>query len=111
MGIQVTWTGDDIDIVDATEKGLQDGADYLMGESDDIAPIDEGDLIRSHIAVAQGTMAAVGYNSVYAARQHEEIDWNHKNGRQAKYLEKALNHNANEILEVIAEGIKDALGS
>lgn len=32
----------------------------------------------------------VSFNTVYAARQHEEVEWNHPLGGEAKYLERPL---------------------
>lgn len=110
MGIEFRWDGDDIDIDNASEQGLQAGADLLLDESNRIAPIETGDLIRSGRAVANADEAAVGYSSIYAARQHEEVTWRHDAGREAKFLEKSLNRHSDAILDAIAEEIKDALG-
>jgi len=43
------------------------------------------------------------YNEEYAARQHEEIDWNHPNGRQAKYLERPFHQNIDKWQEIAKE--------
>lgn len=109
MGIELRWDGDSIDLDTAAEQALQAGADLLLDESNRIAPIETGDLIRSGRAIANSEEAAVGYNSVYAARQHEEVTWRHDAGRQAKYLETALNHNSARILDAIADEIKGHL--
>lgn len=109
MGVQIEWNDDELDIDDAAKRGLQAGADLLLDESNRKVPLETGDLERSGVAVASGNEAAVGYSSVYAARQHEELGWNHKGKGEAKYLENALNNNANEILEAIADEIRDAL--
>lgn len=109
MGIELRWDGDSIDLDTAAEQALQAGADLLLDESNRIAPIETGDLIRSGRAIANSEEAAVGYNSVYAARQHEEVTWRHDAGREAKFLEKSLNRHSDAILDAIAEEIKDAL--
>ena len=111
MGIEIRWDGDNIDddLDSVTEQGLQAGADLLLDESNRIAPIETGDLIRSGRAIANSEEAAVGYNSVYAARQHEELGWRHDSGREAKFLEKSLNRHSDRILDAIAEEIRDAL--
>lgn len=109
MGIQISWN-DDHDIDDTTaEKALQAGADLLLDESNRRVPHEYGDLERSGTAVASGNEAAVGYSSVYAARQHEELGYTHKGKGEAKYLEKALNQESNRILDAIADEIRDAL--
>jgi len=47
-----------------------------------------------------------GFNTPYAARQHEEILWKHPQGGEAKYLEKPLKQQANDYARNIATAIK-----
>lgn len=109
MSIEFSWN-DDLDIDDEiAERGLQAGADLLLDESNRIAPIETGDLIRSGRAVANGDEAAVGYSSPYAARQHEELGYRHDAGRQAKFLESSLRRHSERIVDAVAEEIRDAL--
>lgn len=110
MPVQVRWNGPD-GIAAAVERGLQAGADLLLDESNRKAPIEEGNLIRSGVAKAQGDEAAVGYNTPYAVRQHEELGWQHDAGREAKFLENAQRNHANEIQAAIADEIRQALGT
>lgn len=93
----------------AATRGLQAGADLLLDESNRLAPIETGDLIRSGTATADSETAEVGYSSPYAARQHEELGYRHDSGRQAKFLETAMHHNADRINEAIADEFRDAL--
>ena len=53
----------------------------------------------SEITIYLGTAGIV-----YAARQHEEITWNHPKGGEAKYLENALN----ELLPTLMKWLQDA---
>ena len=105
--------------------------DSLHGKSQDRAPIEEGTLRASgevafivngtryegEGAFAQALAAAlaaataglhvdakveVSYNTIYAARQHEELDWHHPRGGQAKYLESVLHEDAARYTAVIA---------
>lgn len=105
------WNDDDILalIEEAVARGLQAGADLLLDESNRLAPIETGDLIRSGRAVADEEEATVGYNTPYAVRQHEDLSYRHDAGRQAKYLETALNHNADRIIDTIADEIREHL--
>lgn len=102
--MSLEWHGDRIvaAVNGAAEDALADGGEHLLEASNRIAPIETGALIRSGTVVAQGKEAAVGYSSVYAARQHEEVGWSHDNGRQAKYLETALASEAGAIERAIA---------
>lgn len=109
MAIEFSWD-DEFDVDDEiAERALQAGADLLLDESNRIAPIETGDLIRSGRAIANSDEAAVGYNSVYAARQHEELGWRHDAGRQAKFLESSLRRHSDRIVDAMAEEIRDAL--
>jgi len=55
-----------------------------------LVPVDTGRLRASHFvappsATSEGPTCEVGYGTVYALRQHEELDWQHTVG-QANYL-------------------------
>lgn len=92
------------------ERGLRAGADLLLEEANRLVPLETGDLGRSGVAVAEGKEAAVGYSSVYAARQHEELGYQHDAGRQAKFLEAPLVTHGDRIQQVIADTMRGALG-
>jgi hypothetical protein len=51
----------------------------------------------------------VSYDTPYAARQHEELDWRHAPGRQAKYLEQPLNAERATVLDLVAAQMRRAL--
>lgn len=110
-------------------EGLMRAAEDLAGEAQRRAPKDEGTL-RASVAVvlivngarfegdgaypAAKTAAAaaaragapvvlgaeVSFNTVYAARQHEELDWHHEEG-EAKYLEGPLRERAGRYERII----------
>ncbi|MGW8935984.1 hypothetical protein [Gordonia terrae] len=111
MGIEIQWSGDEFAeaLNEAAERALQDAADLILDESNRIAPIETGDLIRSGNTAVEGNTAAVGYTSVYATRQHEELSWQHDAGRQAKFLETAVRQNADRVNELFAQHLGDAL--
>jgi hypothetical protein len=50
----------------------------------------------------------IGFNTVYAARQHEELDYQHTNG-QAKYLETALRRNTPKMAEFVGDRVRRAM--
>jgi hypothetical protein len=70
----------------------------LLGKSQRLAPVEEGTLRGSGELdvheTADGAEAVVSFNTVYAARQHEETEWEHPKGGQAKYLEQPLRESA-----------------
>ena len=108
MAVTIEWSGEleDGDI----ERAMFMGAEVLLDESNRKAPIETGALIRSGVAKADGNKAAVGYNTPYAIRQHEELGYQHDQGREAKYLENALINHKAAIFGAVADEIKRSLG-
>lgn len=94
-------------------KGADRAAEYLLGESRAIVPIEEATLERSGAASsvqdANGTTFAVSYDTPYAVIQHEALDFQHDAGRKAKYLESTFNSKHDKALQVIADTVKGAL--
>jgi hypothetical protein len=111
-------------------EGVIVTAEDLLGRSTALAPLDEGTLrgsgavvlivngqrfegsgardaaraaIRSAVERGGGIVifGEVSFNTVYAARQHEETTWHHVEG-QAKYLEAPLLEQGNRYERVIA---------
>lgn len=112
-------------------EGLARSAEDLAGRAQRLAPVDEGTLRGSVnvVLIVNGTRfegtgarqqaanaarlyakagqrveldAEVSFNTVYAARQHEELDWQHPKGGQAKYLEAPLLANTARYSRIIA---------
>ena len=100
------WDGDAIaELLDeAAVRGLGQAAEHLLQVSRELCPHEEGTLERSGVAsVDEGSLqAAVSYDMPYAVRQHEELDWFHKNKGQAKYLEEPANTERDVMLEKVA---------
>lgn len=98
------WRGERVEAaIDASgSDAVMLGAEHLLGVSRQVAPIDEGTLIRSSGVDVDGERASVYYDTVYAARQHEELTWKHDPGRQAKYLEEPAETEAPTVYAIIA---------
>jgi hypothetical protein len=77
--------------VAAAVEYLEVWADHVLGEAQRIVPLAEGTLAgsgdRHTDRRADGAEVTISFSTVYAARQHEELDWQHTAGRRAKYLE------------------------
>ena len=90
----------------AAERAVLLGAEHVLGESSKVVPIEEGTLSRSGRATAEtqgnAAVAAVSYDTPYAARQHEELDYRHDEGRTAKYLETPLLAEADTVAAIAA---------
>ncbi|MFD5682198.1 hypothetical protein [Streptomyces bacillaris] len=95
----------------AAARGALLAAEYVLGESQAVVPLDEAALSRSGTAsVDEATLtSAVSYDSPYAARQHEELTWQHAPGRRAKYLEQPLTRARQQVAEIIAAELRRAL--
>ncbi|KUM31886.1 hypothetical protein AQ436_01865 [Arthrobacter sp. EpRS66] len=89
----------------ALEKGLVLGAEHVLGESNKRVPHEEGTLENSGSVSYEGgkLRAAISYDTPYAAVQHEDMSLRHDKGREAKYLENALNAEKDTVGEIIAQ--------
>jgi hypothetical protein len=81
----------------AAERAVTRVGERILGEAQREAPIREGTLRASgelEVDSRPGeVVAVVSFNEVYAARQHEELDWEHPLGGKAKYLEDPVKRN------------------
>ena len=91
--------------------GLRMGAELLLEVSNRTVPIEEKILLASGTVEVDeaGLQSAVGYDTAYAARQHEETTWRHDPGRRAKWLELTLQEQQEAIMGVIGAGIAGTL--
>lgn len=101
--------------VEASKKGLFDIGLELLRLSQKEVPHDVGTLQNSgHIepGFLEGVddEVIVGYNTVYAARLHENPQYHFKNGRKGKYLEDPLKTNLDVFGKFYKEAIAKVLG-
>lgn len=112
-GVTSEWNGDIVKAMMQANAAaaLNHAAELLRGDSVPLAPMDRGDL-RGSAQVTPATdsslTATVSYDTVYAARQHEELDWRHDDG-QAKYLEGPLLENESKYQQAIAARLGQGL--
>ncbi|MEU4178200.1 hypothetical protein [Streptomyces sp. NPDC026589] len=110
---RLTWNGDAVlkGTRAGAARGLRLGAEHVLQVSRGRAPIEEGTLERSGTATVdeQQLTAAVAYDTPYAVRQHEEMDYRHDAGRTAKYLEQPMAEEADTVGEIIAAEMRRAL--
>ena len=110
----------DLDITGAASRinagtltGLELAAEFVLQLANTRVPVEEGTLERSGRATVDYSQlrAAVSYDTVYAVPQHEHLDWRHSDGRQAKYLESAINDSAVQVRDIVAAQIRRATRS
>jgi len=114
-------------VKDGTPQGLANTATRVLADAVPRAPVDLGPLRGSGFVdvggakIAHGnadgsitvtgtapsgaTSATIGFDEIYAHRQHEEVGWNHPKGGQAKYLETAIDDllASGDIEEILAD--------
>ena len=118
-------------------KAMRTGAEVILTEAIDEAPIDTGTLRRSgtvtvgklpdgeRVFEAAGAgnemkdafpgksgkekAVYISFNTPYARRQHEELDYNHPRGGKAKYLEDPFNRLKKKVVKMAELRIKKAL--
>ncbi|HHV98600.1 MAG TPA: hypothetical protein GXX36_03345 [Clostridiaceae bacterium] len=124
-------------VEEAALEGLRTGAEKILTEAIDEAPVESGTLRRSgtvtigsipdgtqvYEAAESGTDMSdaypkpvgkekavyISFNTPYARRQHEEIGYNHPLGGKAKYLEDPFNRNKEKALKYAALKVKKAI--
>ncbi|MFI2037606.1 hypothetical protein ACH470_23605 [Streptomyces bottropensis] len=92
-------------------RGLRLAAEHVLAESRKVVPIEEATLERSGVATVNESSltAAVSYDTPYAIRQHEELNYRHDAGRSAKYLERPLTEQADTVAGIIAAQLRRSL--
>lgn len=115
MPVRFEWHGEEVKRKEreGRNRGLWLAALHLLGESNSHVPIEEGTLERSGVASLDERKgkSAVSYDTVYAARQHEELTWRHDPGRWAKFLEVAMSTERQIIAAIIAAQIRKHMGT
>lgn len=88
-------------------------ADHVLGEAQRLAPLDEGTLRGSGQVTedvhAGGVDITISFSTPYAARQHEELDYQHPKGGQAKYLEEPFKRNLPRLAPVVSAAVAKAV--
>jgi len=95
---------------DAAKQAMLDGANDIISKSVKECPVDTGTLRRSHTVEetkddADEYRVALGYNTDYAVKVHENLQATHAKGK-AKYLEDPVNENMNNLERRIAKAIQ-----
>jgi hypothetical protein len=84
----------------------------ILADAIQEAPVEEGTLRgsgRVEPATPQNLTARISFSTPYAARQHEELDWEHPKGGKAKFLEDPLKRHGAQIERIVGKVIKQGL--
>ena len=118
-------------------KALRTGAEAILTEAIDEAPIDTGTLRRSGTVtvgklpdgervfeaaeagnemkdafpekIGKEKAVYISFSTPYARRQHEELEYEHPLGGKAKYLEDPFNRNKQKVLKYADKQTKKTL--
>jgi len=118
-------------------KALRTGAEAILTEAIDEAPIDTGTLRRSGTvtvgklpdgaqvyeaaesgsdmkdaysnAIGKEKAVYISFNTPYARRMHEDLGYTPKRGGGPKYLETPFNRNKKKVLQYAEKQVKKAL--
>ncbi len=99
-------------ILSMVEKAAQDAmrktARKVLKRSNELAPVDDGDLRKSGKVVVDDLSVTVKYTAPHAVFQHEHLDWEHTGGGGPKFLETASDEI--DIAAEVAAAVREALG-
>jgi hypothetical protein len=106
--------------LEAARHGLDEFTAAVIGDAAERAPVGGGVFSPNDpapgtlkasatqtpaVIQGDGVTAECGFNTVYAARQHEELEFSHDQG-EAKYLENALREKTAKLGPFIADKMK-----
>ena len=92
----------------AVQDGLRDAAKATLKRARELSPTDTGRSDKSGFVVVDDLTAQVGFTSPISRLQHENLDYQHADGGQAKFLEAAADEV--DVSRIIADGVRRALG-
>jgi hypothetical protein len=74
----------------AAQDGLRKGGRQILKRARELSPTDEGGSDKSGFVRVDDLTLQVGFTSHISRMQHENLDYQHENGEQAKFLEAAV---------------------
>ena len=98
-------------IENKTTKGMAKATLLVKNKSQEICPVDTGNLINSAFTDVElkgsKVVGTIGYTAAYAPFVHEMTDAKFKKPKaKAKFLEDPLKENTQEILKILKDNIK-----
>jgi hypothetical protein len=97
-------------VAKAKQRALMVAGMHVLGVSNKQAPIETGELIRTGKVSQDETKTAISYDTDYAVVQHEDMSMKHDAGRNAKFLELAINSEREAVLQIVASTMKQEAG-
>jgi hypothetical protein len=92
----------------AAQDAMRKAARQILKRSNELAPKDDRDLVKSGKVVVDDLSVTVRYTAPHAAFQHEHLDWEHEDGGSAKFLEIAADET--DIADIVAAAVQEEFG-
>lgn len=93
----------------AAQAGVRAGVQRIRKRSDELMPKLTGETRESGFTRVDDLTGQVGYSSLVAMLQHENLDYHHDDG-QAKFLETAADELMPGVVSDVAARIRKAFG-
>lgn len=97
------------DLSSVIQAGLQDAADAILEVAKEGAPVLTGALRDSGNNAVEGNEAAIGFTDPKAVAAHENLHDRLRNGKRPKFLELALQENAERAITIVAARVRGGL--
>lgn len=110
--VKIEWNS--VGVIAAVSNSSAKAVSDIIKEIEVIAkeqvPVRSGDLKKSGRSYMDGNTGIVIFDAEHALIQHEDIEFHHKAGQNAKYLENAFNevmpHMQQSMKQVIIDDLK-----
>lgn len=102
------------------KKACERWVEEVMEESRELCPVDTGAMQASTFVEWDDNVVEFGYDgslqvnpetgisvSQYLIDQHEQVNWKHKEGKSAKFLEIPVMNKADELISVMEDELVD----
>ena len=91
----------------AAQDGLREGGRALLKRARELSPTLTGESDKSGFVRVDDLTLQVGFTSLVSLLNHENLDWQHPDGGQAKFLEAALQEV--DVIDYVYANIVNAL--
>jgi hypothetical protein len=92
----------------AAQAGLKKAGRQILKVAREKSPTNEGDSDKSGFSLVDDLTMQVGFTSYISRIQHEDLDYVHKPGEQAKFLEAAADEV--DVGAIIAAEVRGTFG-
>ena len=92
----------------AAQDGMREAGKAVLKRARELSPTDSGGSDKSGFVRIDDLTMQVGFTSLISRLQHENLDWRHEDGGQAKFLEAAVEEI--DLEQTVAAKVRAALG-